>query len=276
VWDPTTRVKQRTLKGHSHWVTAVQFSRDGSKLASASDDGTVIVWDPTTGVKQHTLEGHFGGVSAVQFSPDGSKLASASDDETIIVWDPTTGVKQRTLEGHSDWVTTMQFSRDGSKLASASHDKTVIVWDPTTGVKQRTLKGHSRGVTAVQFSRDGSKLASASDDGTVIVWDLTTNTLMEEIDVKGFVSDLAFSADGLYLKTNFGSFKLKVGVGGSQSEDACALHLRYQKEWILRHEHKMIWLPPELRPGGHATAIRGEIMAFGHSSGTVTFWEISG
>jgi hypothetical protein len=54
------------------------------------------------------------------------------------------------------------------------------------------------------------------------------------------------------------------------------MHLRYQKEWILRHGHNMIWLPPELRPDGHATAIRGEIMAFGHSSGTITFWEISG
>jgi WD40 repeat protein len=181
-----------------------------------------------------------------------------------------------TLERHSNAVTAVQFSPDGSKLASASDDKTVIVWDPATGVKQRTLEGHSRWVSAVQFSPDGSKLASASHDKTVIIWDLTSNTLMEKIDVEGYVSDLAFSAGGFYLKTNSGSFKLKVGVGGSHSEEACVMHLQYQKEWILRHEHKMIWLPPELRPGGHATAIRGEIMAFGHSSGTVTFWEISG
>ena len=139
-----------------------------------------------------------------------------------------------------------------------------------------TLEGHSDWVKAVQFSPDGSKLASASHPGGVIVWDLTMNTRMEVIDVKDYVSDFAFSADGFYLKTNFGSFKLKVGIGGSHSVDACAIHLRYQKEWILRHGHKMIWLPPELRPDGHAAAIRGEIMAFGHSSGTVTFWEISG
>ena len=176
----------------------------------------------------------------------------------------------------SFWVTAVQFLRDGSKLASVSDDGKVIVWDPTTGVKQHTLEGHSHWVTAVQFSRDGRKLASASRDGKVIVWDLTTNTLMEVIDVGGYVPDLAFSADGFYLKTTAGSFKLKVGVGGSHSEYACSMHLQYHKEWILRHGHKMIWLPSGLRPDGLATAVRGEIMAFGHSSGAVTFWEISG
>jgi WD40 repeat protein len=222
-----------------------------------------------------TLEGHSDLVRAIQFSPDGSKLASASYDGEVIVWDPITGVKQCMLEGHSDWVSAVHFSPDGRKLASASHDGKVIVWDPDTGVKQRTLEGHSHWVNAVHFSADGSKLASASNDGKVSLWDLTTNTLMEVIDVGSYISDLAFSADGLFLKTNVGSFKLEVGVGGSHSERACSIHLQYQKEWILRHGHKMIWLPPELRPFGSATAIYGEIMALGHLSGIVTFWEIS-
>jgi hypothetical protein len=108
------------------------------------------------------------------------------------------------------------------------------------------------------------------------VWDLSTNSLIEVIIVEGYVSDLAFSADGVYLKTNVGSFKLKVAVGGSHSEDACSSHVQTEKEWILWHGHKMIWLPSELRPNGPATAIRGETMALGHSSGAVTFWEISG
>jgi WD40 repeat protein len=38
------------LEGHSDWVTAVQFSGNGSMLASASWDMTVIVWDPSIGV----------------------------------------------------------------------------------------------------------------------------------------------------------------------------------------------------------------------------------
>ena len=82
----------------SFWVTAVQFLRDGSKLASVSDDGKVIVWDPTTGVKQHTLEGHSHWVTAVQFSRDGRKLASASRDGKVIVWDLTTNTLMEVID----------------------------------------------------------------------------------------------------------------------------------------------------------------------------------
>jgi hypothetical protein len=109
-----------------------------------------------------------------------------------------------------------------------------------------------------------------------MMWDLSTNSLVEVIDVEGYVSDLAFSSDGFYLKTNVGSFKLKIAVRGPHGDDVRSTHLQFQKEWILRHGYKTIWLPSELRPVRFGTAIRGEIMAFGHSSGTVTFWEISG
>ncbi len=30
---------------HSHWVTSVAFSPDGTKIVSGSDDKTIKVWD---------------------------------------------------------------------------------------------------------------------------------------------------------------------------------------------------------------------------------------
>jgi WD40 repeat protein len=179
-----------------------------------------------------------------------------------------------TLEGHSDRVTAVQFSPDGSKLASASYDKKVMVWDASTGARLHTLEGHSDRVTALQFSADGSKLASASYDKKVIVWDSHKTLPIETIDVEGYVSELAFSADGFHLETDTGSFKLKSTVGVSRDENACFLHLQVREDWILRHGHKTIWLPPELRSYQGAASVRGAFIAFGHSSGTVSFWEI--
>jgi WD40 repeat protein len=218
---------------------------------------------------------HSGAVTAVQFSQDGNKLATASDDGQVMVWDPSTGAHLQTLEGHSSWVIAVQFSPDGSKLASASDDGKVMVWDSSTGAHLHTLEGHSGAVVAVQFSPDGSKLASASYDNKVMVWDLNTNSHVQTIDVGGYVSDLAFSPDGFYLKTNTGSFKLTSSAGESLDENAVSFHLQVRNEWIFRHGHRTIWLPPELRGRAHAMSVLG-VMALGCASGSISFWEIDG
>jgi WD40 repeat protein len=47
VWDAETGQEALTLTGHSDRVLAVAWSPDGSRLASASADGTVKVWEAT-------------------------------------------------------------------------------------------------------------------------------------------------------------------------------------------------------------------------------------
>jgi len=39
------------LKGHRHWIWRIAISHDNSKVASASQDGTVRLWDIRDGLK---------------------------------------------------------------------------------------------------------------------------------------------------------------------------------------------------------------------------------
>ena len=53
VWDASTGVELKTLRGHTSIVRSVVFSNDGTWIVSGSDDNSVRVWDASTGVGSH-------------------------------------------------------------------------------------------------------------------------------------------------------------------------------------------------------------------------------
>ena len=98
LWDATNGNEILSFKGHTNVVSAVVFSPDGERIASASYDTTVKVWDARKGTEILTLSGHPDGMTSVAFSPDGKHIASGSGDKTVKVWDATTGGQVLMLE----------------------------------------------------------------------------------------------------------------------------------------------------------------------------------
>jgi len=88
---------------HQFW-NGHAWNGDGSRLASASDDSTVIIWDTESWEAVTTLSDHTAGVLSVAWNGDGSRLASASDDSTVIIWDTESWEAVTTLSEHTDWV----------------------------------------------------------------------------------------------------------------------------------------------------------------------------
>ena len=73
------------LKGHQDVVTSANFSPDGQRIVTASQDGTAKVWD-LNGNLITELKGHQGYVTSANFSPNGERIVTASKDNTAKVW----------------------------------------------------------------------------------------------------------------------------------------------------------------------------------------------
>jgi WD40 repeat protein/serine/threonine protein kinase len=86
IWDDDGH-ELHTISAHGNFIRGVAIGRDGTRMATASVDGTLKLWDVGTGQEVLTLKGHGGGVSCVAFSIDGNLLISGDMYGKVRIWD---------------------------------------------------------------------------------------------------------------------------------------------------------------------------------------------
>jgi len=74
------------MLGHTEPVRMLDFSADGTRLASGGDDCRIRVWSAALARDAAVLRGHTSYVYPIAFSPDGEWLASAAWDATVRIW----------------------------------------------------------------------------------------------------------------------------------------------------------------------------------------------
>src|SRR5215470_8397272 len=193
-----------TLAGHEHAVSSAAFSRDGSRVVTASIDKTARIWDAATGKEIAVLRGHEQAVESAAFSPDGTHVVTASGDNTARIWDAVTGDElailgeKKTFGGYCcGTIATAVYSPDGALIVTAEHRGNVRVWDAETARQVSLIQVPDQLFESAVFSPDGARILTASSDKTARIFDTASGK--EIVVMRGHdaaVQTAAFNSTG--------------------------------------------------------------------------------
>ena len=186
----------RMMPHHMHEISALVFSPDGTRLASATMEGNVHMWDAETGI---------GLVSLTEQDPDnvkyGVKAAVDADSHATVV--KTTFPDA--IVTYQDPISVLAFSPNG-KLLAAGSQRQIRLWNMETGNWGKGITSIDsykddrevfHGAKALVFSPDNKTLINGDGNGRIQLWDITTGN--EIITLNGHmegVETLHFSSDG--------------------------------------------------------------------------------
>ena len=178
-FDRVTQQNLRSLEGHQARIRGLDFSPDGTLLATGCDDTTVKIWEVATGKLLHTIDDHEDEVRAVAFSPDGQLVASTDISGVVLLLDPSSGAVIRKIENDAEG-SMLTFHPDGNKIAWGGRNGEIHLWD-TRGTLLGKMVGHVDLISRLHFSEDGNTLASSSWDTTARIWDVETMSMTRRI-----------------------------------------------------------------------------------------------
>ncbi|KAG2741053.1 WD40 repeat-like protein [Suillus brevipes Sb2] len=122
IWDAKTGDLVATLKGHTHAMRCLAWTKDGKTLISG-------IWNTTNWQHTAVLLEHTDNIYGIAISPNDRILASVSRDHTARLWNLDNGQPISSPIQHAKQVTYVSFSAGGKQLATGCGDNNAYIWD---------------------------------------------------------------------------------------------------------------------------------------------------
>jgi WD40 repeat protein len=226
LWKAGSLKKFWTMKKHWHWVSCVRFSPDGTKVASGSSDGFVIISDAHSGKAIDKFDCK-STVNCLDFLSDGGHLVCGLLNRTLQLWNIKTKECVKVFKGHKAPVYSCAVSPDGSIIVSGDGSNVIKLWDRVTGECKQTWKEHNWTVHCLFCSKSGKKILSGSKDNTAILWNVNDGSVIRKFEGhSNWVNSCALSSDETLGFT--ASFDQTVRIWDMQT-GACLQTIRFDR-----------------------------------------------
>jgi WD40 repeat protein/DNA-binding SARP family transcriptional activator len=211
VWDLETGGRVAEFLGHTGRVEDVTVSSDGTRIATAADDGARI-WRMPPGATR-VLRGHQDSILSARLSADHRRLVTGSFDGTARVWNLSSGRTLRVFRPGENifQVSSASFSPDGKRVATAASGPEFVapeVWEVSTGKTLQRIPIEERSVPELCgpapcpildsiYSPKEDRIAVVRFDGRVFIWDVASERMMQSMKIpEGGAGRVDWSLDG--------------------------------------------------------------------------------
>lgn len=194
LWQLPSGNTMQVFAGHSGPVQCGEFTPDGKRIVTASEDGTLMYWDPrspTPLFKLSPQDARFDleNITSLAINASSTLAVVGGTSGSVRVVSLSKGEVVGALGGHAegDSVEAVQFvdlagtGSSSSVVVTGGTDGKACVWDLTT-MRLRATLTHGDAVTSL-LTHPAPKshlIVSASADNTLRTWDARTGALVKE------------------------------------------------------------------------------------------------
>lgn len=254
------------LRNHADEVWYLEFSHDGTMLATAGKDGLVCVYNTQTWRLQAEFREHERniagsennrGVTYVTFSPDDQYLISCSGNNEFVVVN-VREARRVAMADHFDYpVTTAAWLPDSEtfvigtqgyrrplglyslRSVSSSSSSSVVrnnelhsfrdpPWDNSLKDNPQSFR-----ITDCAVSPDGTRMVATTTQNRIMVYDLRTRFKIAEWAMEDKLTSINFGVDGLQLLVNMNEGRV-LALNAATGEVIMRYEGAKQAEYVIR------------------------------------------
>lgn len=180
LWDVKTGMLITPLKGHSSYISSLEFDAKGERIISSSSgqDNSVKVWGVKSGALLFELAGHYQSVTHAIFNSKGDRIVTGESREAAMIWDGHTGEILYRYTGLESPYRSIVCDNSGTRAAISSFRSATIIVNLYTGIKEAVITEKNYRGTGAEFSPDGEKIMTLETDSTAKIWDSHTGELL--------------------------------------------------------------------------------------------------